>query len=430
MKKPTRLEEKLLNVRSVKELLLLLKPLKENIGELGEATERLLKSVSSTRKRGVIRQISISANEIELGNIKQTRSSPKTPSVRSVLDAYVSPDMSDLVQDNDSLRELTTSIRELDVAEQVLMSNSLSSLPGQDSALKSIRKLRSDAQKVLDNHLKAMSTIAQKNTPQQHKAVIKATLDFITSQLDDTSYSNIVKRTFIYNPKRSADTLHYQTYLLIEDFVNSEGDTYDRYAIVITGVLDLDTGTLVHHATSIKDHSTPGSFEIGPEVETFAKLKRRITTLFNLDSFMVRGLRKAIPHTADILLKNTDLPESSKYIVERSIGKKKIKAIRVKNSEIYVQLKGSLTDLQEQEAVASIMASLRKIFAKEIGGSRNSIVRRKQRGKVSGATWYSFVISPTKSNGRELTAAKLNQIADVLGLTKEQIAGFKQQVLN
>lgn len=413
--KPTKTEEKILSVRSIKELMSLILPIKEDIDELDETTTRLLTSISSGRK-STIKHISLSARIIEQGDMDVAPAAKRGVQVRTVLTEFNTPDFSDLTQDNETLKQLTEHLHELESAEQVLMSGALQSIPGRERAIKEIRMVREKARAVLDKQLQAMSKIAKKDTPKAHIAVVKDATNYITNQLDASSYSAISRRTFVY-PNKTRDQLMYQTFIMIGDFENQDGDTYDRYSIVLTGVLDLDSGELIHYITSSKDHLIPGSFKIGPAVDTSAQMKRRISDLFNVDSFMVRGVRKTLGSNTMTLRKNTELPEISA-----------VNRVRVFNNTIYVELKRSLTDEQEKIALNDIRAAIRRIFARQIKRS-NSLTYRKETSRRNGAPIYAFNIVPSNPSDTMLSVRKLNQIRDALNLSPDQVETIKQAII-
>lgn len=417
--------KKLREARSIKQLLDILAPVADSVAEIEDNAEALLKSVSSVRTVSIKLDMQSLSNARELGDLlddaaptKTRRSGTRIPSMRAVLENFEAPDLKHLQRDSKALDRLSQDIAELEVAEQVLMSGSLSDMSGRSAALKSIQALKKQAKEALDKQLAAMAKIAKKTKPKPHTGIVAACIKHLESILDKGSYSGIESKTFIYPTGADSSVIHYQTYIFINDFMNEEGHVYDSYAFVLTGILDMDTGELHHALTAVKDHMVPGSFAVGKTVENSSELKRRINTLLAVDSFRAHQDRKVLKHTTKHL-KNSSLPESSSSI----------KSVGVRNDEVWVSLVPGLTDAEEKSALESIMGSLSTIFRSKLQGSRNSIQRIRAISRRDGRPVYRFYITAQgKRDKAEINANKLRQIADVLELTPQQIASIKQSL--
>lgn len=415
--------EKLRSARSGKELMQIIQGMTEHIHELADSAQALLKSVSSVRS--VRHSISLS-NDLELGdlgNLKPTgkkikqSSQVRIPSMRTVLDegSFEAPDLSDLQRDNKALHELNQGITELEVAEQVLMSSTLSDLKTSQSALKAIRAAKAEAEKALKIQLTAMSKIAKKTKPRVHLGICQAVVKHLQAVLDKKSYISIEDpKTFVY--QQDDDIVHYQTYITIDHLVNGDETVYEAYTFVVTGVLNTMTGELHHTVTSIKDNQVPGTFPIGTEVDTGSDMKRRINSLLSIDGFSATHDRRVVPVSTKYLKQSSSLPESSPNISN----------IRVQNDFVYVTLVPGLTDAELKDTLTDVTAALKRIFADKLRTRKFSIRSRKQTGRVSGQTIYVFYIEASTGKHLEITNRKLTEVADALNLTPGQVSKIRQ----
>lgn len=418
---------KIQSARSVKEILDILKPVEASIHELEESSSTLLKSVSAVR---TVRQtISLSGREVELSDVKRPgirqSTTKKFPALKTVLENYDTPDLNQLTRDNESLDLLAQSIAELEIAENTLMGQNLSNMASRDVALKHIRSLKKEAQQALNTQLIAMSRIAKKTKPKAHIAITNGLVEHLKSILDKKVYSDIDTKTFIYHPHKGVggsgpidkETIHYQTFIFIENFMNEESEVYEGYAFVLTGILDINTGELSHALTSIKDQRIPGSFNIGKEIEGSAELKRRVTTLLNIDNFQSRGARRMLPQGTSYLKKTTLATQPN------------IDAMRVQDDQIYFRIVKGLTDQEEMETIQAAVGLLRTIFRNTINPTKNSAVIRKMKGRAQGRIWYRVHFSPKdNADPTELTANKLKEVQQALGLTQNQVQIIRQAI--
>lgn len=415
--------EKLRNARSGKELMQIIQGMSEEIHTLADDAQTLLKSVSSVRS--VRQRISLSS-ALELGDLadmpapgKKIRPSSqvRVPSMRTVLDegSFEAPNLAELKRDNSALRDLNQGITELEVAEQVLLGSALADLTTRNAALKAIRAAKAEAEKALKLQLTAMAKIAKKTKPRVHLGICQAVVKHLQAVLDKKSYVAIEEpKTFVY--QQDEDVVHYQTYITIDHLVNGDETVYEAYTFVITGVLNTLSGELHHAVTSIKDNQVPGTFPIGTSVDTGADMKRRLNSLLSVDGFNATHDRRVLPVTTKYLKNNSSLPESSPNISN----------IRIQNDFVYVTLVPGLTDAELKDTLADVMAALKRIFADKLKTRKFSIRSRIQTGRVSGQKIYVFYVEAPQGRHMEITNRKLNEVADALGLTPNQVSKIRQ----
>lgn len=362
--------------------------------------------------------------------IKTAADAPKKdPSIRFTVDV---PDINleDIIRDTQVLEDLTQGIIELEVAEQVLRSQTFKSQKSQSKALSALAPIMEEARKEKDRLLATMLKLSGQHKPKAHLDVVKTVSKHVKSILDSSQYSDIVGHTFTLHP--NTEEVWFQTYLNVKDLANEDGHIYYRYAIVITGVLKLATGDLEYSMTSIKDTLTPGTFGIGQPVKSVSALKKRINSLFKIDNLF--SILDRVPTPASI---------QGKALEEKGIlnVSKFVTGVRVSKESMLFRLIPGLSKQEKEEVVSSIYPFLRTLLyrsdmkrAKKID-PENKILKRNNktlslqhkfiRGK-RGKDWVKVVIVPIGKSATDiLTINKLNALAKALDLTHRQIKEIK-----
>lgn len=414
---------KLSGARSIKEIMSIVSSIEDDLDKITDSTNKLLTSVSSVKS--VTLSLSNAAKEIELSDFGTKR--PKALAVKTVLSKFTVPDFSSLTKNTDILAQLNQYIVELEVAEQVLVgSTQFADARSGKTALDSIRKLLEEARATLNKQLTAMTKIARKTSPKQHKALTDFCIDTLKNTLDKSHYSSIDTKTFVYHDKATPiRDVYYQTYIFINNLTNMSEEVYDHYSMVLTAVIDVDTGEMVHHLTSLKDQRIPGSFALGDVVETSAKLKTRIVDLLSVDDFFARGSRRTLPITTADLRKNVNIT-GAKHVGRLSgSALKNVAAVRVQNDEVYVRLDEGLSDSQRKTALEDVLVALRTVL-KMTTTTKNSISIQEMRSRASGSTWYRFYVTDVNKSKYAMTNNKLKQLTEMLELSPEQTSAIRQ----
>ena len=404
------------DARSVKDIQAVIGRISAELSEISDHTSTLEKSVSSAIK------ISISAKEIELGDISRTKKS-KGPS--GVIANYKAPDAKDLVKNSRELNRLAQKIAELESAKQVILSDAFSPYADlQKKTVKAVNDLVKVAARDRDRQVRAMAKIGRENKPKEHVAFVRGISAHIKKVLSEENYSEITTKMFVLNPV--SDKIWYQTFIIISDLVNDEGYSYDFYSVVVTAVVDLDTGEFSHSLTTINLSRIPGSFDPGKVVKSSADAKRRINSFLAGDNFVAKHGRKTLkdfPLSKTKDFRRSALPNSSDHI----------DGIRVQNGKIYARLErgadaATIKDaVNEARAVLSILVRRKEV---ERGGKKydrylkDAITHRIVNGK-KGRKWIEFVIIPSERVTKGELNAKLiegavERMVHMDGISKEE----------
>lgn len=376
------------DARSIKDIQAVVGRISADLSEISDHTDALEQSVSSSVK------ISISSKTIELGDLSRTSKKGTGPS--GVISNYTPPDTKDLVNNSRELNRLAQKIAELESAKQVVLSDAFSPYADlQKKTVKSINDLVKVAARDRDRQVRAMAKIGREHKPKEHVSFVRGINSHIKKILSEENYSEIVTQMFVLNPV--PDKVWYQTFIKIRDLVNDEGYSYDFYAVVVTAIVDLDTGEFSHSLTTVNMSRIPGSFDPGKEVNSSADAKRRVNSFLAGDNFVARHGRKTLKgfplnKTGDF--RRSALPNSSEHV----------DGLRVQNGKIYVRLERGVDGTIEKKAIEDVRAVLSILVRRkevDVKGKKydrylkDAITHRVVKGK-KGRKWVEFVIIPSE----------------------------------
>lgn len=323
---------------------------------------------------------------------------------------------------NAQVSQLSQAIGELSVAYQILSSKTFSAFKDQTAAAKSLLSIINQAKDQQTQLVRLMSIDVKNGAPKEHTKLAATIANYLSKILSKEDYSKIRTRTFI---AQGTDPIIFQTYVFIDNFVNSDGLHYPTYAIVVSTKIAVATGLSENYITSLVDEKVPNSFPLGRLIETAPEMKRAINQLMALDGFLNYSERKPMNRSTDDLRNMTQLGQRQHQV--RGRNREIFDSVRVQNDSLYVRLVPGLSPTEKREAVTEIL------------GMASSALRAGRSGKntlihqlVTGREGREFVkISLTGSSGTAkgvLTLAKIDQISDVMGLSPQQKRLLKQSV--
>ena len=436
MKKQSKNLTKIHAARSPKDVVAIVLGIAKTVKRIAGNTDELLQSLSSNPYA----RISLSATEVEQSQLAKHKSKRKSTDEKgkSIVFNVDAPniDYESLVKDSQALDELAQSIIELEVAEQVLRSQTFKSQKSQDKAVAALVPIIREAKQERDRLIQAMIKISSTHRPTDHLSVVKTARNYLRKILSDDQYTKIDVRTFTLHPNPSE--VWYQSYIGISDLANREGYVYDDYILVITGVLNIEEGELRHSVTSIKDAKIPGSFGIGNEIQTVPKLKTRINSLLNIDNFLTIRNKASVPVTTKNL-RDRGIEEASDFIT----------GVRVTNDHIMFRLEKGMNDQERKELIEKLNPFLHTVLYREDKkraknlddsgdftkkrkpeaerkGKRKYALQHKFRKGNRGHDWVTFVIVPSGKSATDiLTQTKVDTLARELDLSFKQVQALK-----
>ncbi|QZE58062.1 hypothetical protein MPK70_gp186 [Erwinia phage pEa_SNUABM_33] len=370
--------------------------------------------------------LSVSAKAIELSDIEGSIKGKQAKAIdlNQVID-LTKIDISDVkskAQYNQQVSQLSQAIGELSVAYQILNSKTFSAFKDQNAAAKSLLNVITQAKDQQQKLVKLMSIDVKNGAPKEHTKLAATIANYLSKILNKEDYSKIRTRTFIAS---GTDPICFQTYVFIDNFVNSDGMHYPNYALVLSTTIAVASGISENFLTSLVDEKVPGSFPMGRQIATAPEMKRTINHLMALDGFLNYSERKPINRSTQNLRDTTMLGNQQHTI--RGRKKEIFDNVRVQNDSLYVRLVPGLSPTEKKEAITEILGMASTALRAGRGG-KNSIVHQ----MVNGRNGREFVkISLTGSGGTAkgvLTLRKIDEIADVMGLNPQQKRLLKQSV--
>ncbi|WOL24424.1 hypothetical protein fHeYen902_078c [Yersinia phage fHe-Yen9-02] len=368
---------------------------------------------------------SVSAKAIELSDLESIKSKQsKTIDLTSVIDISKLDitDVQSKAKYNRQVGQLNQALAELNVAYQILSSKTFASFKNQTQAASNLLTVIKQAQELQTKMVKLMSIDVKKDAPPEHTKLAATIANYLTKILNKEQFSKIRMRTFIAS---GVDPITFQTYIFVDNFVNSDGDHYQNYAVVLSTSIALATGLSTNYVTTLVDEKVPGSFPMGRIVETAPSLKKAINSLLAVDGFLNYSERKPINKDTSTIRNTTMLGQRDHTVAGRQV--EILDNVRVQNDKLYVRLIRGLTPAEKKQAVQEVLAMASVVLRSGKNG-KNSMIHRLVKGRGG----REFVeVSLTSSGGTAkgvLTLAKIDQVAEVFGLNPDQKRLLKQSV--
>lgn len=369
------------NARSAQEISKLINQMLSNVDDLAEQTDAFLKSVSKTKLKTVTYTIALSSNRVELSDLPEATetatkrktgktipaSEVKFPTLSPDLSTFKAPDLAEITRENIVLHKLEQQIAELQVAEQVLLNNSLFSKMDNSKLLRQqLRESINKAKTAVADQLKAMSRIARESRPKSLSTMIDSTVKFLNDIILKQQFSQIVPRTFVFksDPADSgkSDQIVYQTFIHIKDFVASGGEILDNYSIVLTLAIDMETGENSYHVTSLHSDKIPGSFPFGRPLKTTNDLRNMVLGLIRRDAKNVTGDRIAFGLTTKQARRTTEF-----------LKLEFVDDMRQQDDFLFFRLVKGLTEDEQQQAILQIGGAVDRVFYNKLADVRKQV---------------------------------------------------------
>lgn len=323
------------------------------------------------------------------------------------------------------LENLTQAIEELNVAYQIVNSDQFSSFKSRKDVVSSLSKLLTEArnsQVSLMNNMK----VQKDAVPDEHKKTAAIAGAYLKKILSKESYSAIKQQTFVATSPRKGHAL-FQTYVFVNDFVNTDGVHYPKYSLVFSTDVDRASGDAHHFVTTLTDMQTPGSFPLGSEVTTTARMKSSVNNLLAVDGFLNYSDQRVIPATTSDVrnsalgLKRHKMSDGTEMDI--------VDGVRVQNDRLYVRLVVGLSPKEKSQAVDEVRSMALAVLGQKGSSSRYRVNVREVTGR-QGRLWLE-VTTMTKSGGTTaglVTVARLKRVQELLGLTDAQMRAVKQSM--
>lgn len=394
--------------------------------EFKKVLDKVIADATSVSIPKKLQSLSAGPKVIELADIEGSikGKQAKTIDLNQVIDLSKIDitDVQNKAKYNAQVGQLSQAIGELGIAYQILNSKTFSAFKDQSAAAKALLKVITDAKDQQQKLVKLMSIDVKTGTPKEHTKLAATIANYLSKILNKEQYSKIRTRTFIAS---GTDPITFQTYVFIDNFVNSDNMHYPNYAVVLSTSVAVANGLSTNYVTTLVDEKVPGSFPLGRKVETAPEMKKAINSLLAIDGFLNYSERKPINRSTQNL-RDTSMLGQGQHVIR---GRKKeiFDNVRVQNDSLYVRLVPGMSPTEKREAITEILGMASTVLRAGRGG-KNSLIHQ----IVSGRNGREYVkISLTSSAGTAkgvLTLNKIDQIAEVMGLNPQQKRLLKQSV--
>jgi len=154
-------------------------------------------------------------------------------------------------------------------------------------------------------------------------------------------------------------------------------------------------------------------------------MKKAINSLMAIDGFLNFAERKPIAKGTSTLRNSTMLGGGTVMVKGKPV--EIFDSIRVQNDKLYVRLVQGLTKTERQIATEEILAQASTALRSGMS-SKNSMIHRFVKGR-GGREFIEIALTTSGGAAKgALTLAKIDQLAESLGLTNDQKRLLKQSV--
>lgn len=319
--------------------------------------------------------------------------------------------------DADMLTRVRDYISELTTAKTLALSPEFSRLKTTKPLLKAISEATREAELIVRSQLKSMHVTAKDTVPDEHKKVSTAIRKHLEKILPKNRYTSITQTSYVVPDKTAVQkgwlqssgqkgNVLFQSFLKIEDLVDREGYAYTVFMVLTSR---LEGSRLKFYATSLKTNRVPGTFPVGANILSPAKMRLQLNALLSVDGFVGDLDRKPIGKSS------RDLRNSGITEIDGVSG------ATVMGDKILIRMEG-LTPDEEKKTIIEVRTVLNSLLKT---GTNSAIRHKIERGSRAGVKILVLTVGPTEKPSKlELTSKKAKQFADILGLDNKKTRAF------
>lgn len=320
--------------------------------------------------------------------------------------------------DAEMLNRVREYVSELTTAKTLALSPEFSRLKTTKPLLKAISDATREAELIVRSQLKSMHVTAKDTVPDEHKKVSTAIRKHLEKILPKDRYTSITQTSYVVPDKTAVqkgwlqtsgqkDNVLFQSFLKIEDLVDREGYAYTLYVVLTSR---LEGQRLKFYVTSLKTNRVPGTFPVGANILSPAKMRLQLNALLSVDGFVGEVDRKPVGKSS------SDLRRSGLHEIDGVSG-----ARVVNGDKIVISMKG-LTPEEEKKTIIEVRTVLNSLLKT---GTNSAIRHKVEKGSRAGVKLLYLTVGPTEKPSKlELTSKKAKQFADLLGLDNKKTRAF------
>ncbi len=393
----------LTKARSVKDLTVVVDRITTGISDLKNTPMRVsLKSQSNSKvhEAGDL-LVKTGGSKLFDGNYKNEINIPKNINVDAAM-----------------LTRVRNYISELATAKTLALSPEFSRLKTTKPLLKAITDASGEAELIVRSQLKSMHVSARDSVPDEHKKVATAVRKHFEKIIAKDRYTSIAQTSYVVPdktavmsgwmpPSGQTDNVLFQTFIRIEDLVDREEYAYSLYVVITSR---LENQRLKFYVTSLKTNRVPGTFPVGANILSPAKMRLQLNALLSVDGFVGELDRKPVGKSS------TDLRRSAITEIDGVSG------ARISGGDKIVIRMNGLTQEEEKKTIIEVRSVLNSLLKL---GDKNALRHKVEQGSRSGSKLLILTVGPTERPSKlELTSKKAKQFANILGLDSAKTRAF------
>lgn len=320
--------------------------------------------------------------------------------------------------DAEMLNRVREYISELATAKTLALSPEFSRLKTTKPLLSAISEAAREAELIVRSQLKSMHVSAKESVPEEHKKVAVAIRKHLEKVLTKDRYTSITQTSYVVPDKTAVqkgwmqttgqkDNVLFQSFIKVEDLVDREGFAYTMFVVVTSR---LEGQRLRFYVTSLKSNRVPGTFPVGQNILSPAKMRLQLNALLSVDGFVGDIDRKPVGKSS------TDLRRSAITEIDGVSG-----ARVVNGDKIVIRMEG-LTAEEEKKTIIEVRTVLGNLLKV---GNKNTIRHKVEKGSRAGSKLLVITVGMSEKPSKlTLTSAKAKKFADILGLDASKTRAF------
>ena len=290
MAKKDRLE-KIRKVRSLNDILEIIKEISKEVGEDAKTVNRLQTSLSAARDE----TIEINRGRAPKTTRINTKNKPQKHEFSGLLQDFKAPPAAQVEKHSLVVQRLYENAKELDAAEAMLK-QAFSGVKNQRQALAGIKALRQEVDASISKALGALNGIATKHFPSDMEELRDQLTSYLLDSVPESNYSDLLFLEYV--TLGDSGEIVFSVYIEIKQLRNDKGYVFDDYIIVLTGVVNAK-GAIAYYINSHPEFRAPGKIPLGKQIANVAQMQHQASMLLAHNNISTDLDRRPMPLSHD-----------------------------------------------------------------------------------------------------------------------------------
>lgn len=406
MAKQDRLE-KIRKVRSLNDVLDIIKELTKEVTEDGKIVKRMFTSLSARKDEEIT--IRHTGPAVKPKRITTRRSaSPGNFGVK--IKDFKVPPKGAIEKHVDVLQRLYDNAKELDAVEAMLR-QAFSGVKNQNTALRGVQALQAEVDRSIETALSALNKVATKHFPTEMNELRDQLTGFLLDNIEENQYKDM---GFLeYASLGAKGEILFSVYVEIKDLKNDNGYVFDEYFIILTGVVD-KTGNISYYINALPDFRVPGKYQLGKEIENVQQMEHQAAMLLAHNDVITHLDRKPMPISKD------DAKTKGFQNIPGVAG------VEVKDDSLYIQLAK-----EDPRTISNVVTTTMALLNQALGRKRDTSIswKRVTRGSKK---YIKFILyfKPDAKTSNSLNVNKMKEIQHIFDLDDATLQKLRRSMLD